>query len=120
ARIRGDWERQQISFVRQRFPEMVEAYVEQARRTLRRAYDRGERDPQLMAVLGLTEKDAGNPALARGFLEAAVREKAVRPRANFELALMRFKELAEFAAERKLDPNEVQSVLQPLLAARQV
>ena len=37
-------------------------YLEQARRTLKRGYDRDERDPRLLAVLGLCEIDAGNDA----------------------------------------------------------
>src|SRR5262249_28448220 len=44
-------------------------------------YIRGERDPQLLAALGLQEKAAGDPARARKFLEAASQGNAVRPRA---------------------------------------
>ncbi|HRP06153.1 MAG TPA: hypothetical protein PLV87_14660, partial [Opitutaceae bacterium] len=42
ARIRGDWERLQISFVRKAFPDVVDKYVEQARKTLRKPYDQGD------------------------------------------------------------------------------
>ncbi len=92
ARIKGDWERLEIGYVGTRYPQLTEKYVEQARRTLRRAYDKGERDPRLLAVLGLCECDAGNDALARPFLEAAVRGGVLRPRADYELARLRYAE----------------------------
>jgi hypothetical protein len=119
ARIRGDWERLQIPFVRKQFPALVESYVAQARRTLHRVYDRGERDPQLLAVLGLTECDAGNPAAGRIFLEEAARAKIVRPRVYLELARLRFRELRtdKGNAESRLTRDEVRSVVAPLLIA---
>jgi hypothetical protein len=120
ARIRGDWERMEINYVRKRYPAMTEKYVEQARHTLRRAYDRGERDPRLLAILGLTEVDAGNPDGAREFLEAAVRGKVVRPRAYFELAFLRYKALLPDGADddAKLTDDQARDVLGPLLVAR--
>jgi hypothetical protein len=118
ARIRGDWERLQIPYVRQRYPSLVGNYIEQARRTLARVHTRGERDPRLLAVLGLTECDAGNPAGAREYLEAAVHGQVVRPRAYLELASLRFQELQGEEKLRRLNPAEVRSVLTPLLSAR--
>ena len=60
-------------------------------------YIRGERDPQLLAALGLLERTLGDDARAKKFLEAAVRGKAVRPRAYLELARLR---LADAPATR--------------------
>ncbi|HUR57955.1 MAG TPA: hypothetical protein VM029_09625, partial [Opitutaceae bacterium] len=92
----------------------------QARRTLKRGYDRGERDPRLLAVLGLCESEAGDEVAAREYLEAAVRIGPVRPRANYELARLR---LAEFKASPagtggRLSVSQTADVLRPLFAAR--
>lgn len=115
VRIRGDWERLQISFVKRKYPALVGTYIDQARRTLRRAYERGERDPNVVALLGLLECDADERGLAREFLETAVAAKVVRPRVYLESALQRFNDVQVAAAGRKLTMNEVQAVLAPLL-----
>jgi hypothetical protein len=120
ARLKGDWERLEVPYVKAISPELATKYLEQARRTLKRAYDRGERDPRLLAVLGLTECDAGNDAGARVYLEAAAQIGSIRPRANYELARLRF---AEFranpaGAEGLLSPIQAVDVLKPLFAAR--
>ncbi len=82
-------------------------------------YIRGERDPQLLAALGLQEKAAGDPARARGVLEAAARAKAVRPRAYLELARMRSADAAAHpAAGDKFSAEQTVAVLTPLFAAR--
>ncbi|MBI5768634.1 MAG: hypothetical protein HZA93_12620 [Verrucomicrobia bacterium] len=82
-------------------------------------YIRGERDPQLVASIGLVERVLGDDAKARKFLEAAVGAKAVRPRAYLELARLRYAEgLAKPLAEGKLDANQTAAVLTPLFTAR--
>jgi hypothetical protein len=121
ARIRGDWERLEIGYVKAHFPVLTPKYLEQARRTLMRAYDRGSRDPRLLAVIGLCEVDAGNDGAARSFLEeAAALNPTLRPRAWFELARLRFAAaLAENAgAGPGLTPAQADAVLTPLLRAR--
>ena len=120
ARLKGDWERLEIPYVRTISPDLTPKYIEQARRTLKRGYDRGERDPRLLASLGLCECDAGNDAGAREFLEAAAAIGPIRPRANYELARLR---LAEFRAAPageggRLSVNQAADVLKPLFAAR--
>jgi hypothetical protein len=119
ARIKGDWERLEIGYVKTRYPELASKYVDQARRTLMRAYDKGERDPRLLAVIGLCECDAGNGAGARQYLEAAVQGGVVRPRANYELARLRYAEAqkAPAAPDGRLSPAQATSVLQPLSVA---
>jgi hypothetical protein len=52
-----------------------------ARLAMLAPYIRGERDPQLLAALGLQERAMGDDARAQKFLEAAAQAKAVRPRA---------------------------------------
>lgn len=119
ARIRGDWERMEIAYVRARSPAYVDKYVEQARRTLSRAYAQGETDPRLLTSLGLTEVDSGNPASARPFLEAATQGNVVRPRAYYELARLRYKAFTDDAApEAKLTPRQTAEIMAPLLAIR--
>ena len=123
ARIRGDWERLEIGYVKTQFPVLTQKYLEQARRTLMRAYDRGSRDPQLLAVIGLCEVDAGNDIAARPFLEdAAAGARTLRPRAWLELARVRF---AAVGAQRagatpSLTPEQADTVLQPLSLAREL
>jgi hypothetical protein len=120
ARIKGDWERLEIAFVRNKTPELAPKYLEQARRTLMRAYEHDERTPGLLAVLGLCEVDAGNDAGARGILEAAAAGGMVRPRAWFELARLRFAEYRAHpaAAGGKLSVEQAADVLTPLFRAR--
>ena len=120
ARIKGDWERLEIDYVRQRYPDLAAKYIEQARRTLRRAYDRNDRDPRLLAVLGLCEVDAGNDAGARDYLESAARVEIVRPRVWLELARLRLADyLAVPPTGGKLSADQAVDVLTPLFTARQ-
>ena len=93
ARVRGEWERLAIGHVQRRLPQVREPYLAQARRTLRRAFDAGDRDPRLLATMGLCEIDAANDAGARQYLEPAVAAGVVRPRAYHELARLRFADL---------------------------
>ena len=121
ARIKGDWERLEIAFVKAQFPTLTQKYLEQARRTLMRAYESGSRDPRLLAVIGLCEVDAGDDRKAREFLEdAAERTKTLRARAWYELARLRF---VAFGAGRagtpKLTSAQAADVLAPLLATRE-
>lgn len=119
ARIKGDWERLEIGYVRERYPEVAGKYVEQARRTMLRAYDHDVRDPRLLASLGLCEIDAGNDAGAREYLEAAAKLNMVRPRAWYELGRLRLAErLAAPASNGKLSVEQVVDVLTPLFTAR--
>ena len=82
-------------------------------------YIRGERDPQLLAALGLLERSLGDQARAKKILEAAATAKAVRPRAYLELARLRYADvLAKPAAGEKLDAAQTATVLTPLFTAR--
>jgi hypothetical protein len=122
ARIKGDWERLEIGYVKTHFPTLVPKYLAQARHTLRRAYDAGSRDARLLAVLGLCEVDAGNDPAAREFLEAAAAgHTALRPRAWFELARLRFAALGvpRTGAAPALTLAQAGEVFTPLAAARE-
>jgi len=91
-----------------------------AREALIAPYIRGERDPALLAALGLNEAAAGETARARKFLEAATKAEVVRPRAYIALARLRLAQAlaTPAAAGGKLSGDQVLSVLQPLAAAR--
>lgn len=119
ARVRGAWERLQISYVGRRYPEFVDKYIEQARLTLYRLYDRGHRDPRLLAEIGLAEIDAGNPLAAGPFLEKAMEANVTRPKAYFELARLRFLAVPDITNPAvKLTPAQTASILAPLLQGR--
>ncbi|MBP6506866.1 MAG: hypothetical protein KA257_04820 [Opitutaceae bacterium] len=118
SRIKGDLARMEIAYVRELYPELTAKYVEQARKSLRQSYDKGDRDPRLLAALGLCECDAGDDAAARPFLEAAVQAKVVRPRAYYELARINYAALhpADMAVE--LSAADVAGPLKLLAATR--
>ncbi len=117
ARIRGDWERIQISYVRKAFPGVVDKYIEQARKTLRKPYDQGERDPRLLGLLGLLDLDAGDRSSATPLLEAAVNARVARPRLYYELSLNRYAAVAEIAAGNALTREQIDAISAPILAA---
>ncbi|MSU23073.1 MAG: hypothetical protein EXS32_04535 [Opitutus sp.] len=118
ARVRGEWERLAIWHVQRRLPQAREPYIAQARRTLRRAYSAGDRDPRLLAIMGLCEIDAGNPAGAPEFLEPAVAGGVVRPNAYYELARLRFADLQRGGPEPRRRPwTELAPIIQPLQRA---
>ena len=117
ARIKGDWERMETGFVKKTYPALSGKYLDQARRTLHRAYDLGERDPRLLAVMGLTECDAGDDVAALPFLAAAVQGQALRPRAYYELARILYAQARAkpAGAQGKLGPAQTTAVVEPLL-----
>jgi hypothetical protein len=120
ARLKGDWERLEVPYVKKISPALAPKYLEQARRTLRRAYDRDDRDPRLLAAMGLCEVDAGDDAAARDLLESAARLGPIRPRANYELARLRLAaaRARPAASGALLDTNQTAEILRPLFAAR--
>lgn len=92
----------------------------EARRAMLAPYVRGERDPPLLAALGLLERARGDDARARKFLEAAAQARVVRPRVYLELGRLRYAAaLAQpAAAGGKLDATQAAAVLTPLFATR--
>jgi hypothetical protein len=118
SRIKGGFNRLEIPYVRAVYPALTEKYVDQARRTLRKAYTSGERDPRLLAELGLCECDAGNDAGAIEFLTGAVSARAPRPRCYYELSRIRLASLRKPESSRKLSGQEASRVVEPLLLMR--
>ena len=116
ALIKGDFERLEAISVRMEQPKWADEYFAIARRTLRRRYERGERDPQLVAELGLCELDSGDPEQARPLLEAAVGAHVIRPRAYAALARLRYAE-AVSQSSRLLNKSQVSFILKPIAQA---
>lgn len=119
ARVKGDWERLSTNYVRVRFPSLTSKYQDQARLTLLRAYDQGERDPDLLAAIALSYCDAGEAKAARPFLEQATSGKTRRTRAHVELAWLRYHEY--FPGEgAQFSDAQIEEILQPLRSARKL
>ncbi len=117
SRLKGRLDRLEIAYVRDHCPELTPRYINQARRTLQKAYAKGERDPRLLAELGLCECEAGDDVAARSFLEAAVAGKVVHPRAYCELARIYYQELLARPDAARLTIAEAGRVLQPVALA---
>ncbi len=119
GRIKGDWERMEITYVKARHPQYADKYAVQAHRTLTEAYEKGARDPRLLGVIGLYEVEVGNGAAARSYLEDAARAKVVRPRVYLELARLRYAEAMAIpaAGEQRLSATQANRVLEPLSMA---
>jgi len=118
ARILGDWERIEGDTYKPTSLAISDLYLNQAGKTLHESYAKGERDPQLLAVLGLYDYDTGNVAEARGFLETATQAAVQRPTAYFDLAQLNFSDAqAHPTAGDKLSVQQTAAVLNPLFAA---
>jgi hypothetical protein len=120
ARLLGDWERMQGIELRIKSPTLSEAYLAQAGKTLNKSYANGERDPRLLAVLGLYDYDVGEFGEAKRILMAATAAGVERPAAYIDLAQIN---LAEAKAHPdtsigKLSANQTASVLKPLFEVR--
>jgi hypothetical protein len=78
-------------------------------------------DPGLLSIYGLYEHDTGNDRKAREFLEAAVRDGVIRPKAWLVLAELRYAEAIgrPEGAGGKLSAQQAASVLEPLDTALQ-
>jgi tetratricopeptide (TPR) repeat protein len=121
ARIKGDWERLEVPYVRQISPDLEKKYLEQALKTLRRGRERAPTDSGLLAVLGLAELEAGDLTAATDHLERAAELGSLRPRANYELAKLRLARgrSAPEGAGGALSAAQLAHVLRPLFAARE-
>ncbi len=92
---------------------------EAAHNTLIAPYVRGEREPRLLAALGLDELQGGRTDRARKFLEAATQAKVMRARAHLEVARLRLEQARAKpgAPNGQLDATQVSAVLAPLFVA---
>jgi hypothetical protein len=119
ARIKGEWERLSVNYIRSHYPLLTNRYLQQSRTTLLHAYDEGERDPGLLAVIGLGYCDAGEEKDARPFLESAAEGNVVRPRALFELARLRYAGWLPPNPTDRFSASQVEAMLEPLRRLRE-
>ena len=91
--------------------------AEGARAEYRAAYIRGERDPRLLAALGLSELAEGRRDRARALLENATKAGVSRPSAYVALARLRLEDFRA-AGAAQLDQAQMAAVLTPLFQAR--
>jgi len=111
AEMKGDWQRLELGFVKDRLPQFAPKYAEQAQRTLLDAYQAGERSPELEAEIALYECDRGNFTEARKFLETAAAARVVHPRIYVELARLRLNEALPFGGPTQLDEPAAEAIL---------
>ena len=99
---------------------MLAGHKNAARKELVAAYQRGERDPNLLAALGLYERVNGEEDRGRKLLEAAFAGNTRRSDALLELARYRYADaLAKPAAsDGRFSSGQVAGIMQPLLLAR--
>lgn len=91
-----------------------------ARAELIAPYQRGERDPNLLAAIGLYEKANGEADRSRKFLEAAYVGKTKRADALLELAKLRYADASAKPAGRegRLSRAQVAGIIEPLQVGR--
>jgi hypothetical protein len=120
ARLLGDWERMRGDDLVTTDPALSRVFLRQAGRTLHRAYDRGERDPRLLAALGLFDFEVGDVVEARNVLTSAVNAGVARPAAYLDLAQLEFNEATAHPAGAggTLSPEQTAAVLKPIFTAR--
>lgn len=90
ARIRGEWERIEAAALKRQYPDIARRYEDQARRTFERTYAAGNRDPRLLAGMGLLAKESGAFAEAHEWLKAAAAGGVKGPSPYVELAQLRW------------------------------
>lgn len=99
---------------------VIAGHAAAGRKELIAPYIRGERDPDLLAALGLFEKNAGEDVRARRFLEAAYEGKSKRPDALLELARLRYADAIAVpgVADGHFSREQVNGIVEPLMIAR--
>lgn len=112
-RITGEWSRRTLRVVRANLPIALPLYAAQAKGTLQGSYDKGERDPQLVASLALLDLDSAAPQSARALLEENPAAVAARPLAALALAQLRLQDAVAAQADGKapLAPAAAEAVL---------
>jgi hypothetical protein len=120
ARILGDWERMEGNAKRPSNPALSALFFKRAGITLHRCYDEGERDPSLLAVLGLYDVDIGAFPEGEAVLQEATNAGVSRPATYVALARLRLKDAREHSDSqgRELSADQLAKVLRPLFAIR--
>lgn len=111
-RIKEDWTRLVAAYLRTR--SFDAKLLDNRHRAAMRACEKGNRDPRLLAAVGLFESDMEHDSSARVFLEAAIESKVVRPRAYYELARLRYAMVKNFDGST-LSAVQAERAVAPLL-----
>lgn len=121
-RIKGDWARRTLRLVRESHPALLPIYVRQAREVLQTAYDAGERDPRLVANLGLLYSESGSPAEARRYLLEGSAAGGIRAAALAQLARLRLAPYvtANHPDSGRPDPEAVAAIMTAVRAAHRL
>jgi len=119
-RIKGDWARRTLRLVREKYPKLLPVYIQQARDTLQKSYDQGEKDPRLVADLGLLYSDIGEDSAARHYLEESFRSGPMRASALAQLAHLRLEDAKRHPQGEadRLSADQLEAILVPLRVAR--
>lgn len=94
---------------------LLAGHDEAAQQELVTAYRRGERDPQLLAALGLFEEARGDEDTSTKFLKMAVEQKVSRPEAYLSLAKKYYAEAKAAAGEKPFFKEEEVATISSLL-----
>src|SRR5690606_25591133 len=92
-RLRAEWERLQVGFIRAQYPALVENYLLKARQTIELTRQNGGDNADLQATAGLLEFEAGNLPVARRELANAIAGGNTRPEVRQTLAQLRYTEM---------------------------
>ena len=92
GRMRGEWERLEAETLHVDHPDLARRYREQAATRFKRNYRDGDRDPRLLASMGLLALDGNEREQARELLTSAAAARVAGPRVYFELARIHWQE----------------------------
>lgn len=115
ARLRGRLNRLSIRYVKQFYPQLTPAYIEQARRTLQRGIDTVESDAELIAESALCEVEAGNDEAALPLLQAAAEAGVIHPRIYYELGRIQLGRVRAADAQLATSTVEIDQIADQLL-----
>jgi hypothetical protein len=112
-RIKGEWARRTLGVIKQNYPEAYPLFIEKTRKFLQQGYDRGQRDPQLLASLALFLIDTGDPTGARKIFKSHSDAISARPLAALAQAQLHFDDTVRSANARgtKIDDAEAANIM---------
>jgi len=118
-RLKGEWFRRTLQLVRRDYPQALPLYVDQARKLLQGSYDRGERDPRLIASLALLRIDLGDVAGGTALLAGNPDAARSRPLTLLKVAQQRLVAALTHPAGSTgaLSEEQREGVLEPLAKA---
>lgn len=113
-RVNGNWQQQEIKYVRKTYPDLVNSYIDRADADFTSARQAGLSDPPFLATVGLYRLERGQEEDARSLLQEAANAHVPRPSVYVELARLLLREAVKQSANGKLGPDEVEPILRLL------